>query len=326
MKFERTMKAIFYNVTEGRLRAGWRILVFCVLFWCFSASIFFIRPLLGDIDKSTFLTEYRLLIVGVLTISAVLSVLIVRKFIDKRPYVTIGLHLGRGGWKDVLFGFALSGMMAGLFFISAMALGVVQFDSFNPQITGGTDLISWLKVMFSGILMLALVEMILVGFWEELVFRGYLFRNMKQGMGLILTIVISCLLYGLVHYTNPNATIMSSAIIVVLGFLRIYGVLLTNMLWLSMGMHIGWNFFQGPIFGFSVSGHESDTLLQISHSGPDWLSGGAFGPEGSIIILPIIILALLAMNQWSEWNLTTSYREPIVQDADDIVVALQSRS
>lgn len=298
----KAMKTIFYNSVENRLRAGWRILIFCVVFWCLSASIFLIRPFFGDLTKSEFLNEHRILIVLILSISAVLSILFVRRFVDKKALRSLGLALGKKSVKDLLFGFALSGAMVGLFFTTSVLFGFIQFDSFNTEILSGSGLRSWIGVWVSGILAMALIEMVLVGFWEELVFRGYLFHNMKEGLGLILTIVISCLLYGLVHSMNPNATVTSSVIICLFGLLRIYGVLLTNMLWLSMGMHIGWNFFQGPIFGFAVSGHESDTLIRIIIEGPDWLSGGDFGPEGSIMVLPIVVLAMMVMNQWYSYR------------------------
>ena len=144
-----------------------------------------------------------------------------------------------------------------------------------------------------------LVEHILVGYWEELVFRGYLFQNMVEGMGNKIAIIISCIIYGLIHAANPNAGILSSLIIVLFGFLRIYGYLLTNMLWLSMGMHMGWNFFQGPVFGFHASGHEMVTVIKQADLGLGWLSGGDFGPEGSLLIIPIIFLALWIMRLYS---------------------------
>ncbi len=74
----------------------------------------------------------------------------------------------------------------------------------------------------------------------------------------------------------------------------------TKMLWLSIGMHIGWNFFQGPIFGFSVSGHKKISLLKhISTSDKEYITGGEFGPEGSILIIPIIVLTLIVMRWYS---------------------------
>ena len=156
-------------------------------------------------------------------------------------------------------------------------------------------------VISVGSLALLLLEHILVGYWEELVFRGYLLQNMMDGLGITIAVVISCLLYGAIHSTNPNAGLISTSIIVLFGFLRIYGYLSTKMLMLSMGMHIGWNFFQGPIFGFAASGHKKANLIDITiNSDKDWLTGGEFGPEGSIIIIPIILLALIAMKLYSK--------------------------
>ena len=123
---------------------------------------------------------------------------------------------------------------------------------------------------------------------------------MIDGIGLKVSVVISCLIYGLIHYMNPNAGVLSSLIIVLFGFMRIYGYLSTKMLWLSIGMHIGWNFFQGPIFGFGASGHQTATLIDQTSTSQDWLSGGAFGPEGSIFIIPIIFLALFIMRWYSK--------------------------
>jgi membrane protease YdiL (CAAX protease family) len=131
-----------------------------------------------------------------------------------------------------------------------------------------------------------------VGWSEEIIFRGYLLQNMRDGMGLILAIVISCILYGLLHMANPNASILSGSLIAFIGFLRIYGYIRTNQLWLSMGMHAGWNFFQGPIFGFQVSGMETDKLINHTLSGKIWITGGVFGPEAGIIVVPVVIFAI----------------------------------
>ena len=303
------MKDIFYNIEENRLRAGWRILLFCVLFWCFSASVFMIKPMLGDLSKAQFMHDYSLLIFGVLTISAIIAVSIARRYLDHRSFISLGLHVTRRSVADLVFGFFLSAFMAAAFFVCVVYSGVVHFESFNSEILPGNDLLSWFGILLSWTLILGLVEFILVGFWEELVFRGYIFKNMKEGMGILLAVVISCLMYGLVHSVNPNATWISTFIIVLFGFLRIYGVLVTKMLWLSMGMHVGWNFFQGPIFGFGVSGHEHASLLQLTFSGPEWLSGGAFGPEGSVWIIPILLLAIIIMYYWSRQMKSKEKRE-----------------
>ena len=138
-----------------------------------------------------------------------------------------------------------------------------------------------------------------VGYWEELFFRGYLYDNLKDGLGVMWAIVVSCLLFGVVHLGNPNASILSTSIIVLFGFMRLFGLLTTKQLWLSMGMHMGWNFFQGPVFGFGASGHRTFHLLEHVTKGPRWLTGGDFGPEASLIMIPILVLAVGIMYGWS---------------------------
>lgn len=295
---------MFINPTQKRLRAGWRILIFFILFWTFSATVFLVKPLLGEMTRREYMEDYQFLIVLILAVSATLSVAIARPLLDKKSFYSLGFGGGSRVWKDLLFGFLLSGLMAAVFLLLGMLFGFVEITSvaslMNPERPeGGTGFANFLKVMSLGVLGLLFLEHVLVGYWEELVFRGYIFQNMEEGMGTPLAILVSCVLYGLLHATNPNAGLLSTLIIALFGFLRIYGFLLTQYLWLSMGMHIGWNFFQGPVFGFGASGHQLANVLQLKLSGPDWLSGGAFGPEGSVLIIPILLLALLAMRWWA---------------------------
>lgn len=297
------MKNIFTNPQEGRLRAGWRILFFLVLFWIGAATVFVVKPLFGDISKRAFLADYSLLIVALLALAASVAAPLARKYLDKKSFVSLGLKLDKHTGRDLLFGFGLSAAMAALFYLASISIGLVEYQGINfHAYTSGEsfNFAEFMKVLSWGSLLLLLLEHVLVGYWEELFFRGYLLQNMAEGMGWIKAIVISCLIYGIVHASNPNASLISSSIIVLFGFMRIYGYLASQMLWLSMGMHIGWNFFQGPIFGYAASGHQQATLIQHTRiSDKDWLSGGEFGPEGSILIIPIILLALYAMKSYT---------------------------
>lgn len=293
------MRNIFKNTEEQRLKAGWRILLFIVIFYLFSALVFLVRPLLGDISKSEYVKNYGLIIVAILALAASLAVFISRKYLDKKSFISLGLQWNIGAVKDLIFGFVLSGAMAGLFFTALLIFGLLEFTGINFQLSSSTEpfnFIQFMSMMTMGSLSLMLLETILVGYWEELAFRGYLFQNLIEGLGLTTAVILSCILYGIIHCMNPNATLLSSTIIVAFGFLRIYGYLGTKLLWLSMGMHIGWNFFQGPIFGFAASGHKSATLLQHDFlSEKQFLTGGDFGPEGSVLIIPVLLLALWLM-------------------------------
>jgi len=297
------MRNLFLNTEEKRLKAGWRILLFIIIFYCFSALIFVVRPLIGDISKSDYLRNYSLVIVSILALAGTITVFIARKYWDKKNVSSLGLKWNKGAVKDLVFGFVLSGAMAALFFITLVSTGLLGFNGFQFQLTPDTqsfDYVQFMSILTLGSLGLMLLETILVGYWEELVFRGYLFQNLIEGLGLISAIIFSCILYGIIHCMNPSASLLSSTIIVAFGFLRIYGYLGTKLLWLSMGMHIGWNFFQGPIFGFAASGHKSATLIQHEFlSDKQFLTGGEFGPEGSILIIPILLLALWVMRWYS---------------------------
>lgn len=271
------------NPQDGRLRAGWRILIFILLLVSINAALSIgLRAVLGGLPRTS------PLVLAIIAFSATLATWLSRRFVDRKDFVSLGLTSLRIAWQDLAFGFVLSGVMAATVFVAMFALGYIG----NIEITasGGAAL-----AMLAAPLFLT----VLIGFWEELVFRGYLLQNLAEGLGMNAAVVVSCLLYGAVHAANPNAGVLSTLIIVLFGYLRIYGYLASGLLWLSMGMHIGWNFFQASVFGYAASGHvEDNTLFRHEPTAPDWLSGGSFGPEASVLTIPVVLVALLAMRAW----------------------------
>lgn len=314
------MKNYFVNPSDRRLRAGWRILAFVAMFMAFSLlGQALLKAYFGGIPKTTTFLRNSIVII-IAAIAATAAVPLARRFLDKKPFASLGLRLNSQSVKDFVFGLLLSGLMAALIFFIMKISGLIEVTAINwsGEASAESHLSSFASYLASvslGSLMLLFLMDVIVGWWEELVFRGYLLQNMIEGLGHVIAVVVSCILYGLVHAANPNAGLLSTGIIMLFGFLRIYGYLSTKQLWLSMGMHIGWNFFQGPIFGFAASGNETATLIQQTPTGPDWLSGGAFGPEGSIIVIPIIGLALLMMRWWSKR--TQEVKPSILNPADN---------
>lgn len=281
----------FRNPESGRVRAGWRILGFLGILYVIALPMLFgLRAAIGFSKSSP-------LVIVIIAVSATAAVLLARRFIDGRSVTSLGLQVRARSVLDVIVGFFISAVLAGSVFAVLSLLGAI--DEIRLASFSATALRA---------LVLSLAIMALVSFWEELVFRGYLLQNMAEGLGLAAAITVSCFLYGLLHAMNPNASLLSSAIIVLFGYLRIYGLLTTGQLWLSMGMHWGWNFCQATIFGFAASGHAEEwTLIRHEIVAPEWLSGGNFGPEASIVTIPFVLLALLAMRAWS--------RSRILQDA-----------
>jgi len=284
------LKNYFINSEEKRLRAGWRLLLFMIAVpLTMRLLTLIIVPIFGslnDINAVKWLSRGILVVVGM-----TLLVFIFRKFIDKKSFVSLGHRFNKTATWDMLAGFFLSGVMVGIFFLILLFSGILDVKE-----------VSWHSTKlfpFVEILLLFLGVGIATGYSEELGFRGYILQNLGEGIGLIWAIIVSCILYGVMHMLNPNSTILSGLLIAVFGFLRIFGWLRTGQLWLSIGMHAGWNFFQGPIFGFSISGLESNHLIKHTLNGPKWLTGGDFGPEASIIVCPVVLFALVVMYFWS---------------------------
>lgn len=142
---------------------------------------------------------------------------------------------------------------------------------------------------------LFLLTAVVPGITEEIVSRGILFRLTEEGLGTWIALAVSALFFGFAHASNPGATWWTSvAISIEAGLL--FGLLyhVTRSLWWCIGLHAGWNFVQGAVFGIPVSGIHVDGLAESTLQGPDWLDGGGFGAEASVLaVLTCCIASLL---------------------------------
>lgn len=140
------------------------------------------------------------------------------------------------------------------------------------------------------VLLLPFFGNVFTGIFEELIFRGIIFRIMNESLGSWLALILSSLLFGFAHSCEPNATVFSSiAIALEAGILLSAAYLLTRRLWMAIGLHFAWNFTMGGIFGVAVSGKQGGGLLQSQLSGPTILTGGDFGAETSIFAIVICL-------------------------------------
>ena len=135
-----------------------------------------------------------------------------------------------------------------------------------------------------------LLQFLIVAVGEEVLFRGIVFRMIDDRWGTAVGLVVSALIFGFVHITNPGATVWSSfAIAVEAGLLLAAAYKWAGNLWVPIGIHWAWNYFQGPIFGFAVSGTDTSSLITPVVEGSKWLNGGEFGAEASV---PAVVLGL----------------------------------
>lgn len=146
--------------------------------------------------------------------------------------------------------------------------------------------------------------------FEEILFRGVLFRGIEQRLGSWLALVISAVIFGSLHLLNKDATIAGViGIMLQTGFTMGAAFMLTRRLWLPMGIHFAGNFTQGGIFGSVVSGNGAETgILRSTITGPDWLTGGVFGIEASLvtIALGLVVGILLVWRAYRRGNVIPS--------------------
>lgn len=176
-----------------------------------------------------------------------------------------------GALRDLGRGTLFAAILMTLMVAVAWILGVYDIEGW-----GGST--SFLMILFSAGFQAAFIE--------EVLFRGVIFRFLEQFGGSWFALAISSALFGYAHISNDNATVFSSiAIAVEAGILLGGAYMLTRSLWFAIGIHFGWNVVQGYIWDVPVSGNAVDGLVESSVSGPEWLSGGAFGLEASVIAL-----------------------------------------
>jgi membrane protease YdiL (CAAX protease family) len=278
---ERTVLAkIFLSPEAPRLRAGWRVLAHTVGYNIFLVCLTipaFVPVLIFNISpQSLWLNE----IIAILAVTP--AVFLARRFLDRRSIVSLGLQLNGQTIFDLLAGIVITFVMMGIIFGLEVMAGWLRFESFAWE----SESVGSVAISVVGSFLL----FILVAWQEELLFRGYRLQNIAEGWNPIWGVVISSLWFGAVHSFNPHATVISSAGIFLAGLFLAYGYLRTGQLWLSIGLHIGWNFFEGVVFGFPVSGLDIYALTRIRVSGPDLWTGGAFGPEAGLIVLPGLLV------------------------------------
>jgi uncharacterized protein len=215
-----------------------------------------------------------------------------RRFLDKRPFRTLGFQFTRGWWQEFLagFGFSLAGWAA--IFVLSLGLSAATITGFQWS-SGNVSAVA-------GGLAYGLLLNIMVGVAEETDARGYILQNLAEGVRFWPAVLISSLYFGLLHLLNPGAGLTSTIGIFFAGVLLALGYYATGRLWFSIGMHAAWNFAEGPIFGFLVSGLNMGGLFQLRITGPDWLMGGGFGPEAGLLAVAVEIVLIVVLFAWAQ--------------------------
>jgi len=202
-----------------------------------------------------------------------LTVWIFQKFVNRESFTSIGLRFK--GYKNDLY----KGLLAGAGLISIGFITLIIFNLISVDLTyfSAYDQVFYL-ILFT-----------VVSLNEEIAIRGYILQNLSRSFNKYIALAISSLLFMTMHLGNPNIDILPILNLFLAGiFLGVYSIHKNN-LWFPIGAHLTWNYLQGPIYGFEVSGNKINSLFEQELNGNDILTGGNFGYEGSIILTVFLI-------------------------------------
>jgi membrane protease YdiL (CAAX protease family) len=323
-KFLQYFESIFYNHSESRLRSFWRLLIgialgfivlgtlrvlaryILALLLVLTAQIPFralgnTQQLAQQLNKAF---EQFPLLAGIhsliLLLLVILAFVVLARWIDRRSWRDYGFHFNAAWWRDLGFGLLLGIFLMGIVFGIEYFLG---WESLHGLIENGQPNLSFWQLLVDG-----LIAYILVGVEEEWFFRGFLIKNLAEGLhrphispktAVWISYLLLSLLFGFAHANNANATLISSLNLSLIGLLLGLGFILTGELAIPIGLHIAWNFTQGYIFGFPVSGSDAHlSLIATKQAGPAVWTGSAFGPEGGLMGLVAALFGVLLIYAW----------------------------
>lgn len=229
-----------------------------------------------------------------LTSGVIVLIFLWVRFVEKRRFSSLGFDRNNFILKY------LTGFIIGIIMMSATVallylFGLITVDNNTSQVIGGFALSSILLVIPAWMIQSAM---------EEIIARGWLLNVLGARYTPIIGLIISSVFFGLVHLENPGISLIAILNIILVGLFLGLCVIKTNNLWVVCGIHASWNFSQGNIFGFKVSGSRSvaGSIFNLNLRGNELMSGGDFGPEAGlcatiVLIICTIIIALILKNK-----------------------------
>lgn len=264
--------------------SGWARIFLMVLPYLFILALFqivgglimeidFLDP---DLQKSPIVQKLSLRFFTFL--GTLLIVWLFMKYVDREKFMDIGLHLN-DRLKELFIGFFLGTIIMFLGFGLLQLLGEIQFQ----------------EVVFNfRDLLISIILFLLVSFTEEILFRGYVLRNLMYSFNKYIALILSALLFSFLHGLNPSIDTLGFTNIFLAGILLGITYIHTKNLWFPIALHFSWNFFQA-FLGFKVSGQDAYSFVKFSINEPSILNGGEFGFEGSIFSLIAMLLTITAI-------------------------------
>ncbi|HEM3181868.1 CPBP family intramembrane glutamic endopeptidase [Streptococcus suis] len=204
-----------------------------------------------------------------------LAIILWARFVEKSPWLGLGIRK-KGAFKDFILGWGIGAAMLITCVLLMWGFGAIQVTSFQ------------FSANLVGEFLILVLAWSIQGTTEELLTRGWMFSSLAAKHNIPVGILVSSLFFTFLHLSNDGISLIPLLDLTLFAILACLVMLKTGNLWVIGGLHAAWNCFQGNVFAFPVSGTQAgQAFIAVETSGPDWLSGGAFGVEGSIISLLI---------------------------------------
>jgi membrane protease YdiL (CAAX protease family) len=284
---------IFWNSEQGRFRTLWRLLVELSLIVALNTGMNLVSNSGGPVLITTILRHLLYLAGGLF------AFWLLARWFDRRSFADYGFHINRRWWSDLGFGLFLGAFLLSGIFLTELLAGWITIT--GTRVTASA-FPSWV------VFLIYLLRFLAVGVCEELAFRGYLLKNLSEGIkskwfgeraAIVGAFIVSSVFFGLGHLMNPNSNWASTLNLILIGFMFGLPFLLTGELALSIGLHITWNIFEGPVYGFAVSGAQPGTRwFAILQGGPEIWTGGEFGPEAGLICILWVLIGCGLIAAW----------------------------
>lgn len=201
---------------------------------------------------------------------------------DRRGFRALGLWFYPGWGKELLLGVGFGAGLISAVVGSLVLSGLVHYRGLAAG-PGAAQFAIWGGMLF------------LAAAFEEILTRGYAFQRLVESITPLGAVLVFSAIFGAGHLGNPNVNPLAVANTVLAGILLSVAYLKTRALWLPIGLHWSWNFLMGPVLSLPVSGlKSSEPFFRVAIVPPDWLSGGAYGPEGSVLLTVFCVVAILA--------------------------------
>jgi hypothetical protein len=272
-----TLRGIFVS-SDGRLRAGWRILVFLTVTVAAAIAVSVVLgPALASVSRRTGLGAAADAVV--LTLALVIAHAVMLRWVDRRPWTYV--WLGRDAARPRVVG---AGVAMGIAPIAAavVALFALGWLTVEPAAPG-----SWLRAALTVSVILAPAAL-----YEELLSRGYVLAALADGMGRPVAVGLTSVAFGLLHLGNPGATAQPIILVTLAGVFLAAVLLATGSLYAAWAAHFAWNWFMAVPLHADVSGLPVPRPgYQTVDSGPDWATGGPWGPEGGAFTAASLVAA-----------------------------------